>query len=73
MSGTRRRITKISASCALLAAACDGLLTGEPLGVNFRPVPEAALKLAWVRGETRDRFNNPAANAVVQLGVATYF
>jgi hypothetical protein len=43
------------------------------LGVSFRPVPEAALKLAWVRGETRDRFNNPAANAVVQLGVATYF
>ena len=43
------------------------------LGVNVRPVPETALKLAWVRGETRDRFDNLARFARVELGLATYF
>ena len=43
------------------------------LGVNFRPIPSAALKLAWMRGETRDRFNNLGAVARMQLGLASYF
>jgi hypothetical protein len=43
------------------------------LGLAARPVPETALKLAWTRGETRDRFNNRAAFARLQLGLATYF
>jgi hypothetical protein len=43
------------------------------LGLTARPVPETAVKFAWVRGESRDRFDNPAAFARVQLGVATYF
>ena len=43
------------------------------LGLNFRPVPEAVLKLGFERGETRDRFNNVATFARVLLGVSTYF
>lgn len=43
------------------------------LGLNFRPVPETALKLGYERGETRDRFNNASAFARLRLGIATYF
>jgi hypothetical protein len=43
------------------------------LGINLRPVPETALKLAWVRGETRDRFDNLGRFARIELGLATYF
>jgi hypothetical protein len=42
-------------------------------GIHLRPVPEAAIRLAYVRGETRDRFDNRAAFARVELGLATYF
>lgn len=43
------------------------------LGVNVRPVPEAACKLAYVRGETRDRFDNLATFARIELALSTYF
>jgi hypothetical protein len=43
------------------------------LGVNVRPVPETACKLAFTRGETRDRFDNRATFARIELGLATYF
>ena len=43
------------------------------LGVNLRPIPETAIKLAWVRGRTHDRFDNQAQFARMELGVATYF
>jgi len=46
---------------------------GVTAGVNFRPVPETALKLAFVRAESRDRFNNKSAMARLEFGVATYF
>jgi len=43
------------------------------LGLNVRPIPETCVKLAWTRGESRDRFNNRAANAAWVFGLATYF
>jgi len=43
------------------------------LGVNVRPIPETCFKLAFTRGERRDRFNNPAEFATWVLGLASYF
>jgi hypothetical protein len=43
------------------------------LGMNFRPIPESVVKLAFTRGESRDRFNNLASDAAWVLGLATYF
>ena len=43
------------------------------LGINLRPVRWTALKLAWMRGETRDRFDNRGTVAQVQIGLASYF
>ncbi|HXV85527.1 MAG TPA: hypothetical protein VD793_02455 [Gemmatimonadales bacterium] len=43
------------------------------LGLNFRPTPDTALKLDYVRGGRRDRFNNLAREAGVLFSVATYF
>ena len=43
------------------------------LGANFRPIPESVLKLAFTRGDSRDRFNNLAQDAAWVLGLATYF
>jgi hypothetical protein len=78
-----RWVDTMPGSSFTLAARLDGVdfdedLAGDSvrsltLGVNFRPVPESAIKLALVRGETRDRFNNLAAFARMQLGIATYF
>ena len=42
-------------------------------GVGFRPTPETALKLDYVRGRSFDRFENPADHARILLSVATYF
>jgi hypothetical protein len=79
----RRWVTAMSDSWFTLAARFDGVdfdrdIPGDSfrsltLGVNFRPVRETALKLAFERGETRDRFNNLTTFARVQLGIATYF
>ena len=43
------------------------------VGLNFRPTEEAVLKLDYVRGRTRDRFNNLGENAGVLFSIATYF
>ena len=43
------------------------------LGANLRPVRWAAFKLAWMRGQTRDRFNNLGTVAQAQLGLTSYF
>jgi hypothetical protein len=42
-------------------------------GVNFRPTRETALKIDFVRGRDRDRFNNSANHAAFLLSMATYF
>lgn len=42
-------------------------------GVNFRPTDESVLKLDYVRGRGRDRFNNLAEHAFVLFSMATYF
>ncbi len=56
----------------------DGALPGDSerqmtLGLNFRPTSESVIKLDYVRGWTRDRFNNPGDLARFLLSVATYF
>ena len=43
------------------------------VGVNFRPSEDSVLKLDYVRGVARDRFNNPSAHAGVLFSLATYF
>jgi len=43
------------------------------LGLNFRPTPESVLKVAFARGESRDRFDNLARDAAVEFSVASYF
>jgi hypothetical protein len=42
-------------------------------GVNFRPTQDSVVKLDYVRGRSRDRFNNPADLAKLLFSVATYF
>ncbi len=79
----RQWVASMSDSWFTLAARVDGVdfdrdLAGDSmrsltLGANFRPVREAAFKLAFERGEARDRFNNLAAFARIQLGIASYF
>ena len=43
------------------------------LGFNFRPTSDTVLKLNYVRGVTRDRFNNPSDFARALFSIATYF
>lgn len=43
------------------------------LGFNFRPTSETVFKLDYVRGRSRDRFNNPSDFARVLFSVASYF
>ncbi len=43
------------------------------VGVNFRPTQDSVLKLDYVRGRSRDRFNNPSDMAALLFSVATYF
>ena len=42
-------------------------------GANFRPTRDTAIKLDWVRGRGRDRFNNLAQHAFILASLATYF
>jgi len=56
----------------------DRQLNGDDIrqwqvGLNFRPTGESVLKLSWLRGEARDRFNNAAAHAGLRFSLATYF
>lgn len=43
------------------------------VGLNFRPTEDAVLKLDYMRGRTRDRFNNLGVEAGVFFSIATYF
>jgi hypothetical protein len=43
------------------------------VGLNFRPTQDSALKLDFVRGRGRDRFNNLAEHAFALFSIATYF
>lgn len=43
------------------------------VGANFRPTQDSALKLDYVRGRGRDRFNNLAQHAFILASIATYF
>jgi hypothetical protein len=43
------------------------------VGLNFRPTDESVLKLDYVRGRGRDRFNNLAEHAFLLFSIATYF
>ena len=52
--------------------AGDNLLRGS-IGLNFRPTGDTALKLNYVRGAHRDRFNNRSDEAGLLFSVATYF
>ncbi|MGH7444863.1 MAG: hypothetical protein ACREKM_08310, partial [Longimicrobiales bacterium] len=56
----------------------DAELTGDSVqrvsaGINFRPGEDVALKLNFIRGRTRDRFNNPGDQAGVLFSIASYF
>ena len=42
-------------------------------GINFRPTPDTVFKLNYVRGTSRDRFNNPADHGGFLFSMATYF
>ena len=51
-----------------------GQSTGQvTLGANFRPTQDSVLKLDFVRGRSRDEFNNLAEHAFVLFSIATYF
>ncbi|HWO88371.1 MAG TPA: hypothetical protein VNL98_04395 [Gemmatimonadales bacterium] len=41
--------------------------------LSFRPTRDTILRLNYVRGVSRDRFNNPSDHAGLQFSVATYF
>ncbi|HUQ83328.1 MAG TPA: hypothetical protein VM076_19395 [Gemmatimonadaceae bacterium] len=43
------------------------------LGLNFRPTQDSVLKLDYVRGRSRDEFNNLADHAFLLFSLATYF
>jgi len=43
------------------------------VGLNFRPTEDTVLKLNYLRGRARDRFNNAADQAGVVFSIATYF
>ena len=42
-------------------------------GLNFRPTRDSVVKIDFVRGRGRDRFNNLAENAAFLASIATYF
>lgn len=43
------------------------------LGLNFRPTDDTAVKLNYLRGWSRDRFNNSGEQAGLLFSIATYF
>ncbi len=77
------RVTTLPASFFVLGVRLDILdfdagIAGDSrrqvsLGLNFRPTTDTALKLNYVRGVSRDRFNNPSDHAALLFSVATYF
>jgi hypothetical protein len=47
--------------------------TQVSVGVNFRPTRDTAIKFDYVRGRSRDEFNNKAEHAFLLASLATYF
>ncbi|MGQ0650606.1 MAG: hypothetical protein ACT4P7_23955 [Gemmatimonadaceae bacterium] len=43
------------------------------VGLNFRPTLDSVIKLDFVRGRARDRFNNASDHAFLLASLATYF
>ena len=43
------------------------------LGLNFRPSRDVVLKLDYIRGRTRDRFNTAGEEAGILFSIASYF
>lgn len=43
------------------------------VGINFRPTRDTVVKAGYIRGVSRDRFNNPADHAGLRFSLATYF
>jgi hypothetical protein len=43
------------------------------VGLNFRPTRDTAIKFDFVRGESRDEFNNKSQHAFLLASLATYF
>lgn len=43
------------------------------VGINFRPTRDTAIKFDYVRGYSRDEFNNRSQHAFVLASLATYF
>ena len=43
------------------------------LGLNFRPTQDSVVKLDFVRGRSRDEFNNLSDHAFLLFSLATYF
>jgi hypothetical protein len=43
------------------------------VGINFRPTEATVLKLSYLRGTGRDRFNNASSLAGIRFSIATYF
>ncbi|MCC6316355.1 MAG: hypothetical protein IT361_01595 [Gemmatimonadaceae bacterium] len=43
------------------------------VGVNFRPTTDSVIKFDYVRGRSRDRFNNASDHAYLLASLATYF
>lgn len=70
--------SSLTAAVRLEAVDFDRDLDGDSrmrfsAGLNLRPTDETVVKLGYARGRTRDRFNNASDDAVLSLGVATYF
>jgi hypothetical protein len=55
---------------ARLVGQSSAQVTG---GLNFRPTDDSVLKLDYVRGRGRDRFNNLAEHAFLLFSIASYF
>jgi len=43
------------------------------IGFNFRPTRDTAIKFDYVRGNSRDEFNNKSQHAFLLASLATYF
>lgn len=68
----------LSAKVRLDAVDFDRDIAGDAVarvsvGFNFRPTPDTALKLDYVRGREWDRFNSAAQTAALLFSLATYF
>jgi hypothetical protein len=67
-----------SAKARIDAVDFDAHTAGDAIsqitvGVNFRPTPDTALKLDFVRGRGWDRFDVPSDHAGLMFSIATYF